>query len=93
MSTIDENYADAAPPDSTPEAEGDGEETQGETALIPISLCPGMEVGDKIELRIVAKHEDDYSVAYEKGAEKEEAKEPESKPEPPGDAEMQSMMS
>jgi len=45
--------------------EESGEEYGGETALLPSSLCPGMEPGDKIVLRIVASRGDQYEVAYE----------------------------
>lgn len=41
------------------------EEQGGETALLPSSLCPGMEPGDKLVLRIVASRGDQYEVAYE----------------------------
>ncbi len=43
-----------------------------ETTMIPKSMCPGMEVGDKLEMRIVAEHGDEYSVAYE-GSDKSES--------------------
>lgn len=45
------------------------------TALLPTSLCPGMEVGDEITLRIEAVHEGEYEVSYnESGNEDEESR-------------------
>lgn len=37
-----------------------------QTTLIPSSLCPGMDVGDTIELEIVGVHEDEYETRYKK---------------------------
>ena len=34
------------------------------TALIPASLCPDMQPGDEVTLKIVAVHEDEYEVSY-----------------------------
>lgn len=69
-------YDDGAPSDQTsmpakdkaPEAM-DEERDSKKTALIPESLCPGMDVGDEVVLKIVGVHEDEYEVAYapEKG--------------------------
>lgn len=64
-------------------AEGDTPEKAEEkrdsenTALIPESLCPGMDVGEEIVLKIVAVHEDEYEVAY---APKKDAKESKDEP-------------
>lgn len=86
---MDPNYADAAPSDQSM-GEEHGEEQHGETSLIPKSLCPGMAVGDTIELRIVGEQEKDYEVAYEKEPESEQ--EPKTEKPAPRDAEMASMM-
>lgn len=93
MTTVDENYADAATP-SPQETSGQGDDRyQGKTTLVPKDMCPGMKVGDNIELRIVGEQENDYEVAYEKGEDKaEEAQETKAAPTPPGDSEMRSMM-
>lgn len=64
-------YDDGAPPDQTsmpaksdtPEQEEENRDSE-QTTLIPSSLCPGMDVGDEIVLKIVATHEDEYEVAY-----------------------------
>lgn len=45
------------------------------TALIPESLCPGMGVGDEVTLRIVAVHDGELEVAYDK-PEREDEEEP-----------------
>lgn len=42
----------------------DTEESKSESALLPKSLCPGMEPGDEIKLRIVETHDKDYLVEY-----------------------------
>lgn len=47
----------------------------GETALLPKSLCPGMNVGSTITLTITADHGEEYEVSYNKAA--PEAAEPE----------------
>lgn len=41
------------------------EKTESQTALLPSSICPGMKVGDVIELRIVRTHDKEYEVSYE----------------------------
>lgn len=57
------NYMEdnAAPNHEVPErTERDDEKT----ALIPSSLCPDLEPGDEITLRVVATHQDEYEVKY-----------------------------
>lgn len=79
-------YDDEAPPEQTsmpakdesPEQAEDRQDSE-KTALIPSSLCPGMDVGDEVVLKIVGVHESEYEVAYapEKGKDKgEESEEP-----------------
>jgi hypothetical protein len=52
--------------DSYDDSEGGGssEESGQQTALIPKKLCPDMKVGDKVILKIVAGHDDDWEVVY-----------------------------
>lgn len=61
------DYYDDTPDESTPE-EGnqstEREEGEDKTALIPSSLCPGMEVGDEVVLKIEAIHDGEYEVSY-----------------------------
>lgn len=53
---------ESQPSEETPDTEReDGEE---KTALIPSRLCPGMEVGDEVVLKITAIHDGEYEVAY-----------------------------
>lgn len=52
--------------------ERETEENENQTALLPISLCPGMEPGDVIKLRIVEVQEQDYMVEYVKEDESDE---------------------
>lgn len=58
-------YEDGAP--AAEPAEREATRGEVETTLIPKSMCPGMEVGDSIELRIVRSHDREYEVAYEEG--------------------------
>lgn len=41
------------------------EETKGKTAVIASEICPGMEPGDSMVLRIKAVNEGEYVVEYE----------------------------
>jgi len=51
--------------DQTPSSKSDSKKDKGgKTALIPKELCPDMEVGDKVILRIVGEHEKDWMVDY-----------------------------
>lgn len=60
----------------SPEQAEDNQDSE-QTALIPSSLCPGMDVGDEVVLKIVGVHEDEYEVAYDpKKAKGDNAKEP-----------------
>ena len=80
-------YGDAEIPaskKSAPRDSSESEDAEGETALLPKNICPGMKPGDELRLRVVRVHEDQYEVEYEgKGGEKAE---------PPEDNEMASMM-
>lgn len=69
-------YADAAPPaDKTSKSEESGD--QGITALLPKNICPGMEPGDEMVLKIVRVTDDQYEVAYApEPKDSEEEKEP-----------------
>lgn len=62
------------------EGGGSSEESGQQTALIPKKLCPDMKVGDKVILKIVAGHDDDWEVIYpgEHDDESEEATQSES---------------
>jgi hypothetical protein len=44
------------------ERDTDTEESESQTALLPQSLCPGMEPGDVIKVRVVEVTETDYMV-------------------------------
>lgn len=76
-------YDDGAPHDQTsamasdesPEKAEDRQDSE-RTTLIPESLCPGMDVGDEIVLKIVAAHEDEYEVAYAPKKESKSKEEP-----------------
>lgn len=52
-------------PDARDPEDGD------KTALIPESLCPGMDVGDTVELEIVGVREGEYEVRYGRGRQRE----------------------
>lgn len=43
------------------------------TALVPVSLCPGLKPGDKLALKIIATHEEEYEVEYDEGDEGEKS--------------------
>lgn len=60
------DYYDDSPPESQAATPEEQEESRGDdkTALIPSSLCPGMDVGDEVVLEIVGVHEDEYEVKY-----------------------------
>ena len=66
-------YADAEPstPVAAPEEPGE-EKTEGETAIIPQSLCPGMKQGDEMKVRIERVLENDYEISYPDKGGKEE---------------------
>lgn len=86
-------YSDAAPESKTsPEPQGDDDKGQGETALIPKSLCPDMKPGDEVVLKITRGLEDDWEVVYApKEGKSEKSPEPVAAP-PGGDSSMSSMM-
>jgi hypothetical protein len=57
-----ENYYDDGG-DQTPQ--GDSNKDKGaQTALIPKSLCPGMQPGDSVTLKIDKAFDDDFQVSY-----------------------------
>lgn len=62
------DYYEDGPPAEQAGNNGDMEQKDpddnGKTALIPASLCPGMDVGDEVVLEIVGVHEDEYEVKY-----------------------------
>lgn len=75
-------YNDMASP--APSAvEGSEEQGKTETSTIPKSLCPGMKVGDSVELKIVGELDSEYEVAYEEETETDEAPEMEEEMAPP----------
>lgn len=41
------------------------EETKGKTAVLNSEICPGMEPGDTMVLRVTAVNEGEYTVEYE----------------------------
>lgn len=60
------------PSDTESEDTSQEEDSRDErTALLPTSLCPGMEVGDEVTLKIVAVHEGEYEVSYNQSKDKE----------------------
>ncbi len=86
-------YSDAsgessAAPDAKPK-----EDEGGETALVPKSLCPGMEPGEEMVVKIKRVLDDQYEVEYAPEPDKEKAPAPDEAPAPKsGDGEMSSMM-
>jgi hypothetical protein len=50
----------------------DPDDSETSTALLPQSLCPGMEPGDVLKVRVVATNESDYTVEYVSDDEDEE---------------------
>lgn len=72
---------DTGPPES--EETTDKEESEGQTALIPKSICPGhdLDVGDTVSLKIIGVHDQEYEVEYDEGGGKESESSSETKPE------------
>lgn len=64
------DYYDDGPAADQTEAQGSHDmekkdpDDSGKTALIPSSLCPGLEVGDSIALEVVGVNESEYEVRY-----------------------------
>lgn len=54
-----------APDAQAPEAPEEKGESQYPTALVNSDMCPGMKVGDTMQVRIVAVHDGQYELAYE----------------------------
>lgn len=78
----DNYYGDDEAPsaDQTPKAdEGDEKDTSTKTAVIDSNICPGMEPGDEMVVKIEKVLENQYLVSYAPEPEKEE--EPETPPE------------
>jgi hypothetical protein len=85
----DDMYSDGAyeaTETASPSAREDTEESESQTALLPQSLCPGMEPGDIIKVRVVEVTETDYMV--EKVDDEEEAEEVETETVTSGMSEM-----
>jgi hypothetical protein len=68
----DDFYEDAAYDGPPSERKVATEESETQTALLPQSLCPGMEPGDVIKVRIVEVTEQDYMVEYVKESDDED---------------------
>ena len=73
----DGQAAPPAQPDQGPPPEEKEQGEQGKTAVINSDLCPGMEVGDQITLRITGVQEGEYVVQYEGGEDQKEQAPPE----------------
>lgn len=64
------------PPPMDKKDDGAGK-SDAPTFLINAEVCPDMKPGERLELRIVAVHDNEYEVAYQdKQEEKEEGDEP-----------------
>jgi hypothetical protein len=72
--------------------ETEGAKGEGQTALVPESLCPGMKPGEEMVVRIKSVMDGQYEVEYSPEPDKKEEAPPEAPAKPPGDAEMASMM-
>lgn len=74
------DYYEDGPPAEQTDGKGGMEpkdlDDNGKTALIPESLCPGMDVGDEVVLEIVGVHEDEYEVKYAPKKEEKTKEEP-----------------
>jgi hypothetical protein len=77
-----------APEEGSDETKGEGSET---TALIPETLCPGMQPGDEMVVTIKSVMDGQYQVAY---SPEPKSKDPDKAPAPvpQGDSELASMM-
>ena len=54
----------AAPPPADQKGAGAQEEKGGKTFLINKEVCPGMNVGEEMVVKIEAVHDDEYEVSY-----------------------------
>lgn len=61
-----------AAPTAAPQAEEKPKASEGKTALIDSSICPGMEPGDEMVVKIEKVMEKEYLVSYAPEPEKEE---------------------
>lgn len=52
------------PDDQEDAGQKEEQETSGETALVPISLCPGMKPGDEMVVHIDKVLDDQYQISY-----------------------------
>ena len=90
-------YADAAVPAAageTDKSEKSGADA-GETALLPKNICPGMNPGDELVLKVLRVLDGQYEVSYSpepKDEEEPPAEESKAAPPMPGRGEMASMM-
>jgi len=75
-----------SPQEPTAEKPQDAEDSDSQTTLIPKSLCPGMEPGQEIVLKIDAVEENEYLVSYapKKGEDDSESDSESEPPMPPG---------
>lgn len=60
----DDGGSAPAPVDSGASHQESQDQDYGQTAVIPKELCPDMNVGDEVVLRIVRGNEDSWEVAY-----------------------------
>jgi hypothetical protein len=75
---------DAAPTPAKPDAAPDDkQEGEGQTALVPMALCPSMKPGDEMVVKIDKVLDDQYQISYSPEPKKEEAGEGEMPPEKP----------
>lgn len=62
LSDGDAQTSGAAPDDGG--GQDDESKDQGQTAIVPSELCPGMKVGDTMTVKIVSVDEDSYEISY-----------------------------
>jgi hypothetical protein len=84
----DDLYGDGPEQSGAPSAEKmtqpeRDEETKGKTATINSEICPGMEPGDTMVLRITSVNEGEYVVEYEPSEEPKKGGEGEPSPQAP----------
>ena len=59
------------PGDKMPAQDEEEKPSEQKTALIDSSICPGMEVGDEMVVKIIGIHDKEYEVAYSEEPDKE----------------------
>lgn len=60
-------YSDGAPAESEssePKKDDESQESVGQTAVLPRSICPGMKPGEEVVLHIDSVSDDSYVVSY-----------------------------